>query len=29
MEQNWEVLVIFKFWSESDTQTSAEILKID
>ena len=29
MEQNSEVLDIFKFWSESHTQTSAEILKID
>ena len=29
MEQNSEVLVIFKFWSESNTQTSAEILKND
>ena len=29
MEQNEEVLVIFKFWPESNTRTLAEILKID
>ena len=29
MVQNLEVLVIFKFWPESDTRTLAEILKID
>ena len=29
MEQNEEVLVLFKFWPESHTQTLAEILKID
>ena len=29
MVLNWEVLVIFKFWPESDTRTLAEILKID
>ena len=29
MVQNYEVLVIFKFWLESDTLTLAEILKID
>ena len=29
MVQNWEVLVIFKFWPQSDPRTLAEILKID
>ena len=29
MEENPEVLVIFKFWPESHTLTLAEILKID
>ena len=29
MEQNWEALVIFKFWSESRNRSLAEILKID
>ena len=29
MEQNYEDLVIFKFWPESHTWTLAEILKID
>ena len=29
MEQNQEVLVIFKFWPESHTLILAEILKID
>ena len=29
MVQNSEVLVIFKFWPESDTRTLEEIFKID
>ena len=29
MDKNSEVLVIFKFWPESDTRTLAEILKIN
>ena len=29
MEQNWEALVISKFWPESPTRTLAENLKID
>ena len=29
MEQNWEVLVILKFWPESYALTLTEILKID
>ena len=29
MEENLEVLVIFEFWPDSQTQTLAEILKID
>ena len=28
MEQNWEVLVIFKFWPKSHTRTLAEIFKL-
>ena len=29
MEQNYEVLVIIKFWRKSHTRTIAENLKID